>query len=39
MVAIAHDGIDATWLDDAGKADLHRQTASRAAALRSQLTP
>ena len=24
MVAVAHDGVDAAWLDDGDKADLHR---------------
>jgi adenine deaminase len=30
MVSVAHDGVDATWLDDAGKADLHRLIDSHA---------
>ena len=34
MVAVAHDGIDGTWLDDAGKSDLHRRTDEAAAGLR-----
>jgi adenosine deaminase len=34
MVRVAHDGIDATWLDDPGKAALHRVTDERAAELR-----
>ena len=34
MVQVAHDGIDATWLDDAGKAALHGLTDERAAQLR-----
>jgi adenosine deaminase len=38
MVAIAQDGVDATWLDDADKADLRRRTDDRAASLRLQLT-
>ena len=25
MVAVAHDGVDATWLDESDKQDLHRQ--------------
>jgi adenosine deaminase len=37
MVHVAHDGIDATWLDDAGKAALHRLTDERAQALRREL--
>jgi adenosine deaminase len=37
MVSVSHDGVDATWLDDAGKADLHRLIDERAAALRAEL--
>jgi hypothetical protein len=37
-VAIAQYGIDATWLDDADKADLRRHTDNQAASLRLQLT-
>jgi adenosine deaminase len=37
MVAVAHDGIEATWLDDTGKAALRRLTDDRAAELRAQL--
>jgi adenosine deaminase len=37
MVAVAHDGIDATWLDDAAKAALHRLTDARASELGGQL--
>jgi adenosine deaminase len=39
MVAVAHDGVDAAWLDDGEKAGLHRQVAERAAVLRRSLTP
>jgi adenosine deaminase len=31
MVAVAHDGVDATWLDDEGKRQLHRTIDRRAA--------
>jgi adenosine deaminase len=34
MVAVAHDGVDATWLDDRGKAELHAAIDAKAAALR-----
>jgi adenosine deaminase len=37
MVRVAHDGIDATWLDDDGKAALHRLTEERATELRAGL--
>jgi adenosine deaminase len=37
MLAIAHDGVNATWLDDADKAEMHRTLDRRAAALRVQL--
>lgn len=37
MVAVAHDGIDATWLDDDAKAALHHLTSTRAAALAAEL--
>jgi len=37
MVAVAHDGIDATWLNDDGKSELHRTTDEQAAALRIAL--
>ena len=37
MVQVAHDGIDATWLDDGGKAALHHLTDERALALRAEL--
>jgi adenosine deaminase len=37
MVAVAHDGIDATWLDDASKASLHRLTDREAAELRIRM--
>lgn len=37
MVDVAHDGIDATWLDDGDKAALHRLTDQRAAELRAGL--
>jgi hypothetical protein len=35
-VAVAHDGIDATCLDDAANAALHRLTDSRAGELGGQ---
>ncbi|MDP9073521.1 MAG: adenosine deaminase [Actinomycetota bacterium] len=38
MVAVAHDGVDATWLDDGARADLHRRTDDRAAELRAELS-
>ncbi len=38
MVSVAHDGIDASWLDDGDKAALHRSTDETTAALRQQLT-
>ena len=34
MVAVAHDGVDATWLDDADKRSLHVDIDARAAELR-----
>jgi adenosine deaminase len=34
MVAVAGDGVDAAWLDDTGKAQLHRMLDQEAAALR-----
>lgn len=37
MVVVAHDGIDATWLDDDGKAALHRLTDYHAVALRARM--
>jgi len=37
MVAVAHDGVDASWLDDAGKKELHADLAERAAQLRATL--
>jgi adenosine deaminase len=37
MVTVAHDGVDATWLDDGGKADLHRRVDAEAAHLRAGL--
>lgn len=37
MVAVAHDGIDACWIDDEGKRDLHRATDDRANSLRQAL--
>jgi adenine deaminase len=36
MVAVSHDGVDGTWLDDDGKRDLHRLIDREAAALRPQ---
>jgi len=38
MVAVAHDGVDAAWLDDAGKKGLHVSLDDRAAQLRTTLT-
>jgi adenosine deaminase len=38
MVAVAHDGIDATWLDDGDKAQLRRTTDARATELRALLS-
>ncbi len=37
MVAVAHDGVDATWLDDDAKRALHGDIDGRAADLRSEL--
>ena len=37
MVAIAHDGVDATWLDDDAKRSLHVEIDARAADLRADL--
>jgi len=37
MVGVAHDGIDASWLDDGGKAALHRLTDDHAVELRRRL--
>jgi adenosine deaminase len=37
MVAIAHDGVDATWLDDDDKRSLHTDIDERAASLRLEL--
>lgn len=37
MVAVAHDGIDACWIDDDGKRALHRTTDDRARSLREAL--
>ena len=37
MVAVAHDGIDATWLDDGDKAALHRSTDNHASTLRCEM--
>jgi adenosine deaminase len=37
MVEVAGDGVDATWLDDSGKAELHRALDQRAAALRDEM--
>jgi adenosine deaminase len=34
MVAVSHDGVDGTWLDDDAKRALHRQIDDAAAALR-----
>jgi len=36
MVGVAHDGVDATWLDDGGKRDLHRMIDDRAAEIRPE---
>jgi adenosine deaminase len=38
MVAVAHDGVDAAWLEDGDKADLHQLIAGRAAELRTALS-
>jgi adenosine deaminase len=38
MVAVAKDGVDATWLDDRGKGELHRVIDQRAAELSRGLT-
>ena len=37
MVAVSHDGVDATWLDDSEKRALHVQIDDRAAQLRADL--
>jgi adenosine deaminase len=37
MVSVAHDGVDACWLDDDGKRELHRVIAGRAATLEAEL--
>jgi adenosine deaminase len=37
MVEVAHDGVDATWLDDSEKSELHRVTTTRAGELRQAL--
>jgi adenosine deaminase len=37
MVAVAHDGVDATWLDDDAKRTLHVEIDARAAELRGDL--
>jgi adenosine deaminase len=37
MVDVAHGGIDATWLSDGAKTELHRSTDERATGLRLQL--
>ncbi len=37
MVAVSHDGVDGTWLDDDGKRALHHDIDDRAAALRLDL--
>jgi adenosine deaminase len=37
MVSVAHDGVDATWLDDTDKSDLHRHIRERAAVLGNEL--
>ena len=37
MVAVAHDGVDATWLDDDAKRGLHADIDARADALRLDL--
>jgi adenosine deaminase len=37
MVSVAQDGVDATWLHDGDKSDLHRLIQERAAVLRSEL--
>ncbi len=37
MLEVAHDGVDATWLDDEGKSRLHRLTDDRAGELRAAL--
>ncbi len=39
MVAVAHDGIDATWMSDDSKSRLHQETDEQAAALRKELSP
>jgi adenosine deaminase len=37
LVDVAHDGVDASWLDDDGKAALHHLIAGRAGELRKEL--
>ncbi len=37
MVAVSHDGVDATWLDDDGKRRLHGVIDTKAAELRADL--
>jgi adenosine deaminase len=37
MVGVAHDGVDACWLSDDERRDLHRVVADRAAELRTSL--
>jgi adenosine deaminase len=37
MVAVSHDGVDATWLDDDAKRSLHADVDTRAAELRTAL--
>ena len=39
MVAVSHDGVDATWLDDDAKRSLHVEIDARAAELRTELDP
>ena len=38
-MALAHDGIDASWMSADAKAALHRATDQEAATLRLELTP
>ena len=38
MVAVSHDGVDATWLDDDGKRSLHVKIDASAAELRAELS-
>jgi len=37
MVAVSHDGVDATWLDDDAKRSLHALVDTRARELRRDL--